>query len=174
MRTHDRRDGRGGFTLIELLVVIAIIGILAALLLPVLAKARCHASEGTSISMIRDVETSLKAYEADYGVYPPTKSGSVTGGMWGLVYALGGGPLIGLPQSLGPHGLPYYEFKKANISNGEFYSPLDGPYYYANAANPMGHTMRKLYTFDMWTKDCDIQGTLGAEQIANVTKCKNW
>ncbi|MFB3883547.1 MAG: type II secretion system protein, partial [Armatimonadota bacterium] len=35
-----RSTSRGGFTLIELLVVIAIIGILAAMVFPVFARAR--------------------------------------------------------------------------------------------------------------------------------------
>lgn len=64
------------FTLIELLTVIAIIGILAAILIPTVAKVRQSANNSRTKALFSQVITAIETYRQTYGYYPTFEYGN--------------------------------------------------------------------------------------------------
>ena len=71
----NKLSNRAGFTLIELMVVIVILALLAALVGPKLMGRTDDAKIQTTRTQIGSLETALKLYKLDNGVYPSTEQG---------------------------------------------------------------------------------------------------
>jgi len=69
---------RRAFTLVELLVVIAIIGILAALVLPALSRAKATAKRTTCIGNLKQISAAVLMYADDHNQRLPGRSTLVT------------------------------------------------------------------------------------------------
>jgi prepilin-type N-terminal cleavage/methylation domain-containing protein len=69
----DAHGSRQGFTLIELLVVIAIIAILAALLLPALARAKQKGQQAVCLSNLKQTGLAFEMYLDEHGDHFPDR-----------------------------------------------------------------------------------------------------
>jgi prepilin-type N-terminal cleavage/methylation domain-containing protein/prepilin-type processing-associated H-X9-DG protein len=109
------------FTLVELLTVIAIIGILAAIIIPVVGKVRAAGQKSACASNLRQIGVALNSYIADHkgrlpGYDPiPWESGGKTYTSYGLNrsasatwYTLNGVPTTDLVSQL----MPYLDFNR--------------------------------------------------------------
>ena len=82
---------RWAFTLVELLVVIAIIGILAAMLMPALTKAKNQAGKVTDLNNLKQVMIAMHVYASDDGDVLPSANWDAGGGpLPGWLYTPGG------------------------------------------------------------------------------------
>jgi prepilin-type N-terminal cleavage/methylation domain-containing protein/prepilin-type processing-associated H-X9-DG protein len=147
MKTQTKR----GFTLIELLVVIAIIAILAAMLLPALARAKASAQRTACLNKERQWGLAMIMYTQDSDEFIPRESETTEGSSllnWAQVVAPDGGSVWynALPRSIKLKGAADFLADKPafyatdslfHCPNAPFTSatPLDSFVYFSTAMN---------------------------------------
>jgi len=67
---HTRRR-RKGFTLIDLMIVLVILGIIAAIVAPMLKEHVERAQQAAAESTLASTEKAISAYAARHGTWPP-------------------------------------------------------------------------------------------------------
>ncbi|HTR41671.1 MAG TPA: prepilin-type N-terminal cleavage/methylation domain-containing protein [Pseudomonadales bacterium] len=177
-----KRISSGGFTLIELLVVIAIIAILAAVLLPVLARAKLKATQAYCVNNQKQLATAWIMYVNDNkdtladaytssgsSIWPNT---SVADGFWGVNKNFP--PFTG-PTGTANEGLALQNIQSCLQTNnllfqyagnvGAYHCPGD-----ARFTQPIGSSDNVDWAYDSYAIAENVENAPGSSETNSFTK----
>jgi len=158
---QKRNDRKSAFTLIELLVVVAIIGVLAAILFPVFARARENARRTSCASNLKQMGLSLMMYTQDYDEKYPLLSYRAPSGqrMWFVNSA--NWPML----------LQQYGTTRQLLQCPSEPTAGSSAYYYGGASGDYAASISD-YAYNLYlgtNKDSPAQGTQGSPGVSMAT-----